>query len=59
LVYAKTRAVDENLSVMGTANMDFRDFELNFEMATLIYGKSFCAALTSTFMEDLVKNRQR
>jgi cardiolipin synthase A/B len=52
-VHAKTMVVDENFSVVGTANMDFRSFELNFEMAAMIYGKPFCAALTNTFMEDL------
>jgi cardiolipin synthase len=57
-VHAKTMVVDDHFSIVGTANMDFRSFELNFEMAAMIYGKSFCTELTNTFMEDLKESSE-
>ena len=57
-VHAKTMVIDDTFSVVGTANMDFRSFELNFEMAAMIYSKTFCTDLTNTFMEDLKESSE-
>lgn len=53
LIHAKTMVVDDSLSIVGTANMDLRSFELNFEINALIYSERVNAEMTETFYEDL------
>ena len=52
-VHAKTVVADSMLSVVGTANMDIRSFDLNFEIMSVIYGKEFGDELEGVFMKDL------
>jgi len=52
-VHAKTVVVDGDLSVVGTANLDIRSFDLNFEMMSVIYGKKTGEKLQNIFLEDL------
>jgi cardiolipin synthase len=52
-VHAKTVVSDSNLSVVGTANMDLRSFDLNFEIMSVIYGNEFAQQLENAFMDDL------
>lgn len=52
-IHAKTMVVDDGLSIVGTANMDLRSFDLNFEINAVIYSKQVTQQLTQTFMEDL------
>lgn len=52
-VHAKTLVTDGNLSVIGTANMDYRSFELNFEENVLVYDKDFGHQLREVFFNDL------
>ncbi len=54
-VHAKTVVADTNLSVVGTANMDIRSFDLNFEIMSLIYGPTFAKKLEKVFMSDLAE----
>jgi cardiolipin synthase len=52
-VHAKTVVADGSLSVIGTANMDIRSFDLNFEIMSITYGKSLASQLEKAFLEDL------
>lgn len=52
-VHAKTMVVDQNLAMVGTANMDIRSFELNFEVNAIIYDEEVAKELASTFYEDI------
>jgi cardiolipin synthase A/B len=52
-IHAKTLVADSNLSIIGTANMDYRSFELNFESNVLIYDRTFAEELRSVFYKDL------
>ena len=52
-VHAKTVVADSCLSVIGTANMDVRSFDLNFEIMSVIYGQEFGKQFEKTFIEDL------
>jgi cardiolipin synthase A/B len=52
-VHAKTLVADGNLSIIGTANMDYRSFELNFEANVLLYDRPFAEELRSVFYKDL------
>jgi cardiolipin synthase len=57
-VHAKTMTTDGKLSVVGTANMDYRSFELNFEVNAIIYDHEFAEKMREVFFEDL-KNAEQ
>ncbi len=52
-VHAKTVVADSCLSIIGTANMDIRSFDLNFEIMSVIYGQAFGEQFEKTFIHDL------
>ena len=52
-VHAKTLVADGNLSIIGTANMDLRSFELNFEVNVMLYDRKFSQQLRDVFFKDL------
>ncbi len=52
-VHAKTLITDGKLSIVGTANMDLRSFELNFEVNTIIYDQRFAEQMRKVFFDDL------
>jgi cardiolipin synthase len=52
-VHAKTMVTDGSLSIVGTANMDMRSFELNFEVNVILYDEKISKKLRSTFFDDL------
>ena len=57
-VHAKTFVSDRSLAIVGTANMDFRSFDLNFEVNAIVYDSGIANQLTDIFYEDL-KNAQK
>jgi len=52
-VHAKTLVIDGKMSMIGTANMDYRSFELNFEVNAIVYDKKFSANMREVFLHDL------
>lgn len=52
-MHAKTLVVDRFLSVVGTANMDLRSFDLNFEVNAIVYSEEFADRLRRSFLADL------
>ena len=52
-IHAKTFVVDNCVSSIGTANLDYRSFAINFEVNAIIYGKSIATQMHDTFIEDL------
>ncbi|MDR0363893.1 MAG: cardiolipin synthase [Bacteroidales bacterium] len=52
-VHAKTIVSDDKLSVIGTANMDIRSFDLMFEVNANIYSREMNEQLYQTFLDDL------
>jgi phosphatidylserine/phosphatidylglycerophosphate/cardiolipin synthase-like enzyme len=54
-IHAKTMVIDNNLAIVGTANMDIRSFDLNFEINAFIYDTDINQKLADTFMDDLKK----
>jgi len=53
-IHAKTLVIDGHISVVGTANMDHRSFNLNFEVNAIVYSVEFAAQMEKTFYADLV-----
>jgi len=52
-VHAKTFVVDGKLASVGTANLDMRSFDLNFEVSALIYDKQIAKEVRDSFYKDL------
>ena len=52
-IHAKTMLVDDRLSTIGTANLDYRSFALNFEITALIYNEAINDQLAGIFENDL------
>ncbi|WP_354668282.1 cardiolipin synthase [Winogradskyella psychrotolerans] len=52
-IHAKTMVVDGVFSTVGTTNMDYRSFNINFEVNALIYDKKIGSQLTEFFNDDL------
>ncbi len=52
-IHSKTMVCDGLLSVIGTANMDTRSFELNFEVNSIIYDEQIGEQLTDAFNGDI------
>jgi len=57
-LHSKAIVVDNYLSIIGTANMDIRSFEQNFEVATFIYGSATAQVLTDNYHQDESMCRQ-
>lgn len=51
-LHAKTMTVDDSFSIIGTANMDYRSFDLNHEVNTYFYDLEIAQILNSHFEED-------
>lgn len=52
-IHAKTIVYDREVSVIGTANLDNRSFDLNFEVNATVYNKDFSQKLAQEFEKDL------
>lgn len=52
-VHAKTVAVDRKIAVVGTANMDYRSFDLNFEINAIVYDETVASELSDAFYMDI------
>lgn len=52
-VHAKTLAIDDIFCTVGTSNMDYRSFNINFEINAFMYDKKNTEILKQHFLEDL------
>ena len=57
-VHAKTLVCDDDVAVIGTANLDNRSFRLNFEVAAIVFGAPVNATLATAFETDLRDSRE-
>lgn len=68
-IHSKTLVIDDEISSVGTFNLDMRSFTLHFENTLYIYSKEFCSQMASDFeldkkestvlTEEYVKKRPR
>jgi cardiolipin synthase A/B len=56
--HSKYILVDNIFASVGSANVDMRSFDLNFEIAALVYNKTFANKLFKVFIDDISKSRQ-
>jgi cardiolipin synthase len=52
-IHAKTMVCDDDIGIIGTANLDNRSFRLNFEVVAIAYGQKVNAELAQAFHDDL------
>ena len=57
-LHAKTVVIDDEICSIGTANMDTRSFELNFEVNAFIYSNEISRKQKSAFENDLLKSEE-
>jgi cardiolipin synthase A/B len=58
MLHAKSLLVDGSLSLVGSANVDFRSFRLNFELGALVVSPAFARRLADRFEADLLRSRE-
>jgi cardiolipin synthase len=56
--HSKVIVVDGILASVGTANVDLRSFEQNFEVGMIIYDRNVAKVLAADFLEDLKVSRE-
>ncbi|WP_209070911.1 cardiolipin synthase [Staphylococcus agnetis] len=54
-LHAKTLTIDDEITSVGTTNMDNRSFVLNFEVNAFVYNESVATQLRESFEQDLKK----
>jgi cardiolipin synthase A/B len=52
-IHSKTMLCDEYLSIIGTANLDNRSFDLNFEVNALVYDKNLAMEMKRQLILDM------
>jgi cardiolipin synthase A/B len=52
-VHAKTMVVDDWVATVGSANMDMRSFNLNYELNAFVFGSGLCQDVARQFALDL------
>ncbi len=55
-LHAKTVVVDGSWALVGSANLDFRSFSLNFELGALVFDRAFAELLEVRFTRDLAES---
>ncbi len=55
-IHSKVISIDGEVSQVGTANMDIRSFELNYEINAVIYDKDKTKELDNLFFEDIKRS---
>ncbi|TCN27770.1 cardiolipin synthase [Mesobacillus foraminis] len=56
-IHAKSIVVDERITTVGTANIDIRSLNLNFEINAFIYDTKIAKALITAFERDMEHSR--
>jgi cardiolipin synthase len=57
-VHAKTMVIDDMIAVVGTANMDIRSFDINFEVNANIFDSRIAVELANGFLNDLQYSKE-
>jgi cardiolipin synthase len=53
-IHSKTIIIDHEITSVGSANMDFRSLETNFEINAVIYNKDRASEMIRVFQSDLL-----
>lgn len=56
-LHSKLMTIDNSLTITGSANMDIRSFEHNFEIDAFIYNEETCRRAQEIFFEDMERSK--
>lgn len=54
-IHSKTMVIDDHFSSVGTANLDYRSFSINFEINALLYSDTKASEMKAIFLDDLTE----
>ncbi len=57
-IHSKVLVSDDMVGSVGSANMDFRSFDQNFEATAFVYNTEFAVELKAQFMQDFADSKQ-
>lgn len=57
-IHSKMMIIDDEVSSVGSSNMDIRSFELNFEINAFMYDEHIAKQLKDAFFEDLKVSKE-
>ncbi len=57
-IHAKSIVVDDDISTIGTANLDIRSLEINFEINSFIYDESIVNQLEAQYLKDIAASTE-
>ena len=57
-IHSKYIIIDNNISFIGSANLDYRSLWINFETSSLIYNNNFNKILKNVFQHDLDNSKE-
>jgi cardiolipin synthase len=52
-IHSKTIVIDDEIAIIGSANIDLRSFEQNFEISAFIYDEKHSIRLKELFLKDM------
>ena len=52
-IHSKTLVIDDEIAIIGSANIDLRSFEQNFEVSAFIYNTKHSLSLKELFFKDM------
>ncbi len=52
-IHSKTLVIDDEIAIIGSANIDLRSFEQNFEISAFIYDETHSKKLKELFLKDI------
>jgi cardiolipin synthase len=53
MLHAKTAVIDGRVATVGTANLDYRSFFVNYELNLFSAHRALCTELEAQFLADL------
>lgn len=56
-IHSKVMIIDDEICSVGSANMDYRSFALNFEVNAFIYDESIAKQIRTAYEEDIKKSK--
>ncbi len=57
-IHSKTLLIDDDISSVGSFNIDIRSFKLNFEMTAFLYDEAVAQEMLEIFMQDMENSRE-
>lgn len=57
-MHQKVLLADDDLSIVGSVNLDYRSFMLNFELSAIVQDRAFAASIEKMFEADFARSKE-